>query len=68
MGNGSVERFNRILGNMIRALTPEAKASWPGRLQTLTFMHNSTIHETTGCAPFYLMFGRIRRLPIDKLF
>lgn len=68
MGNGSVERFNRTLGGMIRALPPEEKADWPRRLQTLTFMYNCTEHETTGYSPFYLMFGRIPRLPVDVLF
>lgn len=68
MGNGSVERFNRTLGGMIRALSPEDKADWPRRLQTLTFMYNCTAHETTGYPPFYLMFGRILRLPVDVLF
>ena len=68
MGNGSVERFNRTLGNMIRALAPDTKANWPRRLQTLTFMYNSTAHETTGYAPFFLMFGRVPRLPVDVLF
>ncbi|KAJ8015865.1 hypothetical protein DPEC_G00000940 [Dallia pectoralis] len=57
MGNGSVERFNRTLGGMIRALTPGEKADWPRRLQTLTFMYNCAAHETTGYPPFYLMFG-----------
>ena len=68
MGNGSVERFNRTLGNMIRALSPEAKCNWPRHLQTLTFMYNCTVHETTGYPPFYLMFGRVPRLPVDILF
>ncbi|XP_062376121.1 uncharacterized protein LOC134064271 [Sardina pilchardus] len=68
MGNGSVERFNRTLGNMIRALPSESKQDWPRRLQTLTFMYNCTSHETTGYAPFYLMFGRVPRLPVDILF
>uniref|UniRef100_A0A672M491 Gypsy retrotransposon integrase-like protein 1 n=1 Tax=Sinocyclocheilus grahami TaxID=75366 RepID=A0A672M491_SINGR len=68
MGNGSVERFNRTLGNMIRALSPDVKRDWPRRLQTLTFLYNCTTHETTGYAPFYLMFGRVPRLPIDILF
>ena len=68
MGNGSVERFNRTLGGMIRALSPEEKADWPRRLQTLAFMYNCTAHETTGYSPFYLMFGRIPRLPVDVLF
>ena len=68
MGNGSVERFNRTLGNMIRALPPEAKCHWPRHLQTLTFMYNCTVHETTGYPPFYLMYGRVPRLPVDILF
>lgn len=58
MGNGAVERFNRTLGNMIRALPPKAKQRWPQRLRSLTFSYNATVHETTGFAPFQLMFGR----------
>nr|XP_021332419.1 uncharacterized protein LOC110439844 [Danio rerio] len=68
MGNGITERFNRTLGNMIRALPPQSKAKWPQSLQMLTFCYNCTVHETTGFAPFYLMFGRVPRLPIDVMF
>ncbi|KAK0139129.1 Transposon Ty3-I Gag-Pol polyprotein [Merluccius polli] len=68
MGNGMVERFNRTLGSMIRALSPRAKQKWPQMLQTLTFAYNCTAHESTGYAPFYLMYGRIPRLPIDVMF
>ncbi len=68
MGNGTAERFNRTLGNMIRALEPRPKHDWPQMLHTLTFLYNCTIHETTGFPPFYLMFGRTPRLPIDVIF
>lgn len=68
MGNGTAERFNRTLGNMIRALPPRSKHTWPQMLHTLTFMYNSTVHETTGFPPFYLMFGRVPRLPVGVLF
>lgn len=37
-------------------------------LQMLTFCYNCTEHETTGFAPFYLMFGRVPRLPVDVVF
>ncbi|KAJ8333555.1 hypothetical protein SKAU_G00415630 [Synaphobranchus kaupii] len=68
MGNGITERFNRTLGGMIRALPPKSKSKWPQMLQMLTFCYNSTVHETTGFAPFYLMFGRVPRLPVDIMF
>ncbi|RXN37938.1 Retrovirus-related Pol polyprotein from transposon 412 [Labeo rohita] len=68
MGNGHVERFNRTLGNMIRALPPRSKQKWPQMLQTLTFAYNCTVHESTGYAPFYLMYGRIPKLPVDVMF
>lgn len=68
MGNGGVERFNRTLGNMIRALPARAKHRWPQMLKSLTFAYNCTVHETTGHAPFQLMFGRTPRLPVDMLF
>ena len=68
MGNGLAERFNRTLSNMIRTLPPREKKSWPQMLHTLAFMYNCTVHETTGFPPFYLMFGRIPRLPVDVLF
>lgn len=68
MGNGQTERFNRTLGSMIRSLPPRAKEKWPQIIQTLTFSYNCTTHETTGFAPFYLMFGRIPKLPVDVMF
>ncbi len=68
MGNGGTERFNRTLGNMLRTLPLKAKHQWPQQIQTLTFAYNATVHETTGYAPFFLMFGRIPRLPVDIMF
>lgn len=68
MGDGFCERMNRTLGNMIRALPPKAKHRWPEALKSLTFAYNCTVHKTTGCPLFSLMFGRVPRLPIDGIF
>lgn len=68
MGNGHVERFNRTLGSMIRSLPPRSKQKWPQMLQTLTFSYNCTAYESTGYAPFYLMYGRIPKCPVDVMF
>lgn len=68
MGNGATERFNRTLGSMLRTLPLKAKHHWPQQIQTLTFAYNATVHETTGYAPFFLMFGRVPRMPVDVMF
>ena len=68
MGNVVTERFNRTLGNVIRCLPLQSKAKWPQMLQQLTFCYNCKAHETTGFAPFYLVFGRIPRLPVNVMF
>ncbi|KAL1264205.1 hypothetical protein QQF64_004560 [Cirrhinus molitorella] len=68
MGIGGTERFNRTLGNMLRSLPPRPKQKWPQLVQTMTFVYNCTAHETTGFAPFCLMFGRVPRLPVDLMF
>ncbi|CAI5682637.1 unnamed protein product [Oreochromis niloticus] len=45
-----------------------SKQKWPQMIQSMTFVYNCTAHETTGFAPFYLMFGRVPRLPVDLMF
>lgn len=53
---------------MIRALPTRAKHKWPEALKSLTYAYNCTVHETTGYAPFLLMFGRVPRFPINIIF
>ena len=53
---------------MLRALPRAAQQHWAQQIQTLTFAYNATIHETTGYPPFYLMYGRVPRLPVDLVF
>ena len=65
MGNGLSERFNRTLLSMIGTLTKEKKKAWPKYLADLVLAYNSSTHESTGYSPYFMMFGRQPRLPID---
>ena len=68
MGDGQVERMNRTLINMLKSLSETAKMNWKDHLPQLMFAYNSTLNHATGYSPFYLMFGRPSRLPIDSMF
>ena len=66
-GNGMTERFNRTLIGLLGSLDREAKADWKSHVETMTHAYNCTRHDATGHTPFFLMFGRHPRLPIDLL-
>ena len=52
---------------MLQTLTERNKQNWKDELNRLTYAYNCTRHSVTGFSPFYLMFGRNPRLPIDVL-
>ena len=68
ISNESCERFNRTLLNMLGTLDPAQKVNWKVQVSPLVHACNCTRHESTSYAPYYLMFGRTPRLPIDLVF
>ena len=63
--DGIVERYNKTLLQMLRSLENDQKVDWKSHVQTLTHAYNCSRHESTGFSPFYLMFGRKPRIPVD---
>ena len=67
-GNGQCERFNSTLCNMLGTLSEEEKSDWKSHLGCMTHAYNCTKYASTTYSPYYLMFGRHPRLPIDVEF
>ena len=67
-GNGKVERFNRTIINMLKTMQSKEKTRWKDHVDKLVFAYNCTRNDTTTFSPFYLLFGRSPRLPVDFLF
>ena len=65
MTNGMCERFNSTLCNMLGTLDETCKQDWKSYLGAMTHAYNCTAHVSTTYSPYYLMFGRHPRLPID---
>ncbi|XP_062567508.1 uncharacterized protein LOC134229739 [Saccostrea cucullata] len=59
---------NRTLISMLGTLDPEQKHNWKKYISPLVQAYNSTIHDSTGYSPYFLMFGRDPILPIDLIF
>ena len=53
---------------MIAKMDPEKRAKWPSHLGPILIAYNATQSLITGYSPYFLMFGRWPRLPVDLLF
>ena len=66
--NGQVESMNQTIIRMIGKLEEDKKACWSEHLPELLMAYNATCSTVTGYSPYYLLFGRRPRIPVDYLF
>ena len=60
--------MNQTIICMISKLEEDRKASWSEHLPELLMAYNATHSAVTGYSPYYLLFGRRPRIPVDYLF
>ena len=63
--NGQVECMNQTIICMIGKLEEDRKACWSEHLPELLMAYNATCSAVTGYSPYYLLFGRRPRIPVD---
>ena len=66
--NGQVECMNQTIIRIIGKLEEGRKACWSEHLPELLLAYNATHSAVTGYSPYYLLFGRRPRIPVDYLF
>ena len=57
---GQVERQNQLM-MQVRCLAKNNADDWPRAMLRVAFVHNTSVNETTGYAPYELLFGQDTR-------
>lgn len=65
--NGQVERYNRLILQIIRCFLKKTQNKWDVHLQQLAGAIRSTENRQTGYTPNFLLFGREVSQPLDLL-
>ena len=61
----------RHLPEAVRAVVgvvEDRHTDWEDHLRAICMAYNTSVQATTVFSPFYLMFGREARMPLDILF
>ena len=66
--NGQVEQMNQTIIRMIGKLEQDKKAHWSEHLLEMLSAYKGMCSVVTGYSPYFLLFGRKVRMPVDYLF
>ena len=63
--NGLTERFNRTLCEMLSQYINPQQSNWDECIPYVMLAYRSSTHSTIGVSPYFALFGREARLPVD---
>jgi hypothetical protein len=66
--NGNIERFHGTLNAMLAKWISSNQRDWDDKLPAVAFAYRTSIHDTTGFTPYYLLHGREARAPADLVY
>ena len=65
--NGLTERFNHTLCTMLSHFSNLRTTNWDTYIPYVLLAYRSAPEATTKCSPFYLLYGRHLRMPLDHI-
>ena len=63
--NGMVERLNRTVAQMLRQYVDYDQTDWDLWLPLVGMAYNGSVHSSKKYSPFFLMYGRKMRMPLE---
>ena len=66
--NAVIERMNKTLQNMLTNCINEEQSNWSQQLPYVMKAYRSSVHESTGYTPQFLVFGQELSLPLDCMY
>ena len=66
--NAVIERTNRTLLNIVAKTTEKNQRNWSELLPYIMLPYRTSVHESIGYTPYFLLFGHEATLPIDLQF
>ena len=66
--NALIERMNKTLQNMLAKCINEEQSNWSQQLPYVMMAYRSSVHESTGYTPQFLVFGQELSLPLDCMY
>ena len=65
--NGKCERLHRVIYDIIAKRVAENQLDWPQHLLAALFAIRTSVHTSSRYSPYFLVHGRVPKLPIDTL-